>query len=232
MPASEDVPLSEDHSVKEVTVKAFSMAMGIRKPGFQLLSLVPPEQVITSQETFADMPCILPDQLDIYLSVYVPLLVFSIVLLFLANVYRVYKNGMPLPSTSPRAMFRDDPDQDMARLDTLRLRSSSSFQALRKLDIAGLENEDGSSSLLPPPTPGSAVTGKHRQKRWKLTASGWTLDLSSVQRLSSCLAGMNGSEGVARRARAGLVRGFLSDVLAVAWTPIVLFVAITWWTFQ
>ncbi|KAF9005372.1 hypothetical protein BDZ89DRAFT_1080046 [Hymenopellis radicata] len=45
------------------------MAMGIHQPGFQLLSLVPPQAGSTAP-TFADRPCLLPDQLSIYLSTY------------------------------------------------------------------------------------------------------------------------------------------------------------------
>ena len=63
------------------------MAMGIRQPGFQLLSLgTPPRRLTTS---LATVPCLLPDQLSIYLNVYVPLLVFSLILLLVSNMHRV-----------------------------------------------------------------------------------------------------------------------------------------------
>ncbi|CAK5281765.1 unnamed protein product [Mycena citricolor] len=67
--------------VREVTVKSPSMAMGIRHPGVQLLSLGP--------STHNDALCLLPDQLGIYLSVYLPLLVLSLALVLFANLRRV-----------------------------------------------------------------------------------------------------------------------------------------------
>ena len=57
------------NSVREVTVKTFSMAMGIKTPGFQLLSLVPPNASTPNAPTHADMACNLPNQLGIYLNV-------------------------------------------------------------------------------------------------------------------------------------------------------------------
>ena len=89
LPASDEVPLSEDSEVKEVSVKSFSMAMGIRRPGFQLLSLAPPSAMPAGAATFADVPCFLPDQLGIYISVYVPLILLSVLALLLGHAYRV-----------------------------------------------------------------------------------------------------------------------------------------------
>lgn len=61
--------------VREVTVKSFSMAMGIRKPGFQLLSI--PENGRDSAGT-VDMLCLLPDQIGIYLDWYLPLVAVTL----------------------------------------------------------------------------------------------------------------------------------------------------------
>ena len=86
---ADDTPNSG--TVKEVTVKSISMAMGIRQPGFQLLSIgVPPTRFATS---LATVPCLLPDQLGIYLNVYVPLLIFSLLLLLVSNLHRVATQG-------------------------------------------------------------------------------------------------------------------------------------------
>jgi len=73
--------------VREVTVKSLSMAMGIKHPGFQLLSLTPAPHR-TDSGTLADTPCLLPDQLGIYLSAYIPLLVFSLLVLVVSSYYR------------------------------------------------------------------------------------------------------------------------------------------------
>ncbi|KZT19065.1 Metallo-dependent phosphatase, partial [Neolentinus lepideus HHB14362 ss-1] len=86
-----DSSSSERTAVREVTVKSFSMAMGIRRPGFQLLSLAAPQRnvyaSVLSGQTVADRPCLLPDQLGIYLSVYVPLLLLSVAILLVANIF-------------------------------------------------------------------------------------------------------------------------------------------------
>lgn len=74
-----------------MTVKSISMAIGVRQPGFQLLSIgAPPTRFTTS---LATVPCLLPDQLGIYLNVYVPLLVFSLLLLLVSNLHRVATQG-------------------------------------------------------------------------------------------------------------------------------------------
>jgi hypothetical protein len=78
--------------VKETTLKAFSMAMGVNRPGFQLMSLVPPppvtEGISIPQQTFADVPCLLPDQLQIYFRFYIPLAAVCILMLFYLNLKR------------------------------------------------------------------------------------------------------------------------------------------------
>ncbi|THV02390.1 Metallo-dependent phosphatase [Dendrothele bispora CBS 962.96] len=71
--------------IREVTVKSLSMAMGIRRPGYQLLSLNPSPGPDISH---ADIPCLMPDQLGIYLSVYIPLLILSLLALLFHTALR------------------------------------------------------------------------------------------------------------------------------------------------
>ncbi|KAI0063610.1 Metallo-dependent phosphatase [Artomyces pyxidatus] len=86
-------------TVLEVTVKSFSMAMGIRRPGFHLLSLAAPEAP-AGVETFAHRPCVLPDQIKIYLGVYVPLLVLTLIAV-------VYLGYMASDGVAPMREKRD-----------------------------------------------------------------------------------------------------------------------------
>ncbi|WVR09143.1 hypothetical protein IAU60_006205 [Kwoniella sp. DSM 27419] len=73
--------------VKEVTIKSFSSSTGIRRPGFQLLSLVPPDpNSYSTALTHADRPCLLPDQLGVYYRVYIPLGILTILYLFGTNI--------------------------------------------------------------------------------------------------------------------------------------------------
>ncbi|KAF9245066.1 hypothetical protein BU15DRAFT_41475, partial [Melanogaster broomeanus] len=70
--------------IREVTIKSFLPSRHIRRPGFQLLSLIPPSSGAPTEPTLADAPCHLPDTLGIFHSVYLPcLVVTSIVLLYL-----------------------------------------------------------------------------------------------------------------------------------------------------
>lgn len=62
--------------------------MGVRRPGYQLLSLIPPDTAHDGQ-SLAYRPCLLPDQLRIYLSVYIPLFVLSLIVLLTSNIRRV-----------------------------------------------------------------------------------------------------------------------------------------------
>jgi len=66
--------------VREVTVKSFSMAMGIRKPGFQLLSV--PENGGDNAGTVDEL-CLLPDQIGIYLDRYLPLVFVTLGVMFI-----------------------------------------------------------------------------------------------------------------------------------------------------
>ncbi len=61
--------------------------MGINRTGFQLLSLLPHDSGLVASQgrTFADAPCLLPDQLTIYIERYLPLFVFSLVALAVSS---------------------------------------------------------------------------------------------------------------------------------------------------
>lgn len=77
-------------TVREVTVKSFSMARDIRRPGFQLLTLVSPTSLATSPSsaTHFDRPCFLPDQYSTHCAVYLPLALISFLSLTLINLRR------------------------------------------------------------------------------------------------------------------------------------------------
>jgi hypothetical protein len=76
------------HPVREVTVKSLSMAMSVRRPAFQLLSLFPGQYWDDLHPTYADIPCLLPDQVRIYVNVYIPCLLLSLFIIFCGAVAR------------------------------------------------------------------------------------------------------------------------------------------------
>lgn len=71
------------NGVTEVTIKSFSSDAGVRRPGFQLLSLVPPKSDLPS---LANVPCFLPDQLGVYTHVYLPLALLTLAYLIITNI--------------------------------------------------------------------------------------------------------------------------------------------------
>jgi hypothetical protein len=73
--------------IKEITAKSISWAMGVRKPGFVVLSLNNPidstgHPIQSSEETLQSHLCLMPDQLGIFIK-YVFLLVCTLSLLLL-----------------------------------------------------------------------------------------------------------------------------------------------------
>ena len=70
--------------IREATVKTFSEAKGIRRPGFQLLTLFQPSPALTT--THLDMPCFLPNAHGIYYTVYLPLAFLTVLLLLICNI--------------------------------------------------------------------------------------------------------------------------------------------------
>ncbi|KAG6836857.1 hypothetical protein H0H93_002298, partial [Arthromyces matolae] len=110
-------------TIREVSVKSLSMAMGIKRPGFQLLSLAAFDQEAvqeSQQKTFADVPCVLPDQISIYLTAYIPLLLFSLLVVLAINAYRVHKHRhrgrRRLSSPRPRKISDSEDRSDEVEL--------------------------------------------------------------------------------------------------------------------
>ncbi|KAJ6587063.1 hypothetical protein DFH09DRAFT_910520 [Mycena vulgaris] len=88
--------------IREVTVKSFSVSNHIRRPGFQLLSLVDPTP---TGKSFVDAPCALPDPSGVYSSLYAPLAVVTFIFLFIFNTRRSRRLPsvvLPPISLSPR----------------------------------------------------------------------------------------------------------------------------------
>lgn len=186
-------------------MKSFSMAMGIRRPGYQLLSLIPPTAFPESQ-TIAHTPCLLPDQLGIYLSVYVPLIVLSLAILLLSNIRRsCTRHSTPtarsIEWTSLSPADAAEPDYDLPPPSAWRSkefpRPGWSRTFIVPLGGRRLRATLSPSALLDP-----------------MKAFFWT--------------GGKAGDDESRRRR-GVLKGFLFDVRDVAWAPLALFVLIAWW---
>lgn len=106
---------SKNGGIREITVKSMSWAMGVRKPGFLMLSLWNPldangKAITPTTSTTTDKPssqsrtlqshlCLLPDQLSI-LTRYAYLLAFTILSLTLSSALTVYRPPQPFSSSS------------------------------------------------------------------------------------------------------------------------------------
>ncbi|GAA5964234.1 hypothetical protein JCM21900_002876 [Sporobolomyces salmonicolor] len=94
--------------VTETTVKAFSMAMGIRRPGYHLLSLYAPlppplsdsfdpafdPSTAVPSPAYTATTCLLPDQLGIYLHIYLPLLLTFTLFFLLPKLALVVRSSL------------------------------------------------------------------------------------------------------------------------------------------
>ena len=81
------------HGLPEITVKSFSMATKLKRPGFQLLSLFPMQNGTLPSPSYAQTQCLLPDQAGIYTRGYIPLFLLTIIIFFFLNLRR----GKPPP---------------------------------------------------------------------------------------------------------------------------------------
>ncbi|KAF5354930.1 hypothetical protein D9756_005402 [Leucocoprinus leucothites] len=94
-----------EDSIPEITVKSFSPAPQIRRPGFQLLSIVDPTNLEPSQrpQSLTHRPCLLPDQ-RIVLIGYVGWAIATLCILLTLNVQRIrqFRLSKPInPSLTP-----------------------------------------------------------------------------------------------------------------------------------
>lgn len=71
-------------SIHEISVKSFSMGMGIQRPGYQLLSLSNPSRFdkLPEKESTFDTPCVLPNQIKTYTHIYLPLFLVTLITIF------------------------------------------------------------------------------------------------------------------------------------------------------
>jgi len=202
-------------------VKSLSMAMGIQRPGFQLLSLAPHQywQAAKSTTTYADAPCLLPGQLEIYLSVYVPLFAISLLVVFVVNVSRV---------ASRSSLRRWHTKRSSSPLE-LASRPRSGNQ-----DDSGMTSDEdpNSPSSLPLPAP---VSSRIRWTDRKLTSSWVPFDQPRLRAQvgsvipNPLLYRLGRSRGLGKRKLKSFIVGFIRDVRDIAVFPLIVFVLISLW---
>ncbi|KAG1855740.1 Metallo-dependent phosphatase-like protein [Suillus subalutaceus] len=212
-------------AAREITVKSFSMAMGIRRPGFQLLSListVPAIETLTqlpnSPPSLLDTPCFLPDQLGIYLNVYLPFILLSVLSLLAFNIYRTLPGDKKRAQRQPVLSLRPSHSSCRTKDDELYRRSAGQSDT---------EDTD-EDPMLPLPVTKPAGPVHSLRGRSSSSPNSWAFYLLGQRRriLLSLPCSMT-NRGVHE---VGLLRGFFSDVVDVAWPPLLAFCIAAWCT--
>lgn len=101
-------------SIRETTVKSFSMAMGVKNPGFHLLTLYAPTS--TSKPLSSQVNCTLPNQIHIWIDIYLRLLLLIVFVLLTSKLYlyssqvrrsssAARSNGLPVHSRTVSSIF-------------------------------------------------------------------------------------------------------------------------------
>ncbi|KAF8161232.1 hypothetical protein B0H34DRAFT_796052 [Crassisporium funariophilum] len=115
LPGDPNDSYNQGNKIREVTLKSFAMSVHIKRPGFQLLSLIDPTKVgHEGSLSFADTPCFLPDQYRIYTSFYTPAVLITLLMLVFLNLGRtrprpLRKLDSASRTPSPRSSGRSTP---------------------------------------------------------------------------------------------------------------------------
>jgi hypothetical protein len=202
------------------------MAMGVRRPGFQLLSLTP-----TRHPMHAEALCLLPDQLGIYLSVYTPCAVISVLIILVFNIYRTHT-----VDRRTRSKYSLHHAEDTAWVSS----SPMDYRGTRlRLDLESDEQH------VPSDNEGSIPPAAHPRHR-PLSRFSWTfvfrgrrrrLTMPMPRPMPMSFASMAESirgwrlQRRQKRDRRGVLGGFVRDVRDVAVFPLGLFALTAWWMF-
>lgn len=218
-------PPNRPRVVREVTVKTISMVMNVRQPGFQLLSLAPTELRTEGLDTYADQLCLLPDQLRIYLNVYIPLLALSILAVFTTNVIGVRRSFHTRPPSDATIVFQadaEDPDEEIAEQSPHYTSPPHIRRPLISL-LPSVSFESSPTSRASPRAPGwFALQSPHRQIKLNYPAvDGWLDQIRDA--ICFCQQGRTPPR---RRTVLGTT---LLDARDIAIFPLAAFVLITRW---
>jgi hypothetical protein len=158
--------------ISETSIKSFSPAMGIKSPGFFLLTLSSPSTSSheLSQYTYASQLCLLPSLVNWYSKLYPIFLIMTFIVLIArwsisqkkANPFRTHKsylsNGLPTSFTNPSNLPRRNSSLSSSHRRSLSLTLFSPSSFLTTKD----DPTDFDSLIYPgqmPSTPTSATVG-------------------------------------------------------------------------
>lgn len=198
--------------------------MNVRRPGFQLLSLLPSDLREENSPTFGDTPCLLPDQIRIYLNVYLPLFALSLLAVFVSNVVGARRAFHSKTSSNLGAglSFREDIEethQDETNIHSNYKTVPHIFPPSQLLP-GGYQNNLTSRSLQPT---GWFVLQGSRRKRETDDGSMYAWIEPLCDAMCSC------SYRSPRFRRRTVLTTALLDARDIAVFPLACFVLITWW---
>lgn len=202
-------------------MKTISMAMNVRRPGFQLLSLNPAEFRETPEKpTFADAPCLLPDQLHVYLGVYLPLVLLSMLLIFVSNLgyrtrHRHVKTRSDARGNLESTSGRESDPEDVTPTPYTSLSN-------RHPSTAHYYNKHGLRS------PHIAMTFSVQGQRRRVVGTSEAVSGFSCLRRALEDIWPAGISYASSRRRAWISL-FIRDVRDIAVFPLGVFVLVTWW---
>lgn len=91
----------EGPDVREITARSFSMGLGVKRPGFLLLSLYTPD-ALNATPTLSEKACLLPDQVRVYTFVYIPFFLLTVVYIAYINLSATFPSSSRNNTTSRR----------------------------------------------------------------------------------------------------------------------------------
>ncbi|KAH7874668.1 Metallo-dependent phosphatase-like protein [Lentinula edodes] len=207
----------DDHDY--LTVKSLSMAMGVKKPGYQMLSIVPPGGLTS---TISDAPCLMPDQLGIYLDVYIPLALASLALILIACIVRGQHYRRCRWSFQFLSHTKQRSKDGTGSLQSKHVRRPTRSRIV--IDEYGFTLDDNDMDQRLPPPASATVTAKKNALPTILSQSRRLFcRLVSLQTLTKLVFASN--------RRGGFFREFLCDVRDVAIFPLGIIFLISLWTF-
>ena len=190
---------SRGGGVREITVKSTSWAMGVRHPGFLLVSLWNPvddrgkavNPDVAKSGTIQTRLCLLPDQLTIFIR-YAMLLIFTVLILTVRafrvirgeNIARKEDTSTHLPTTrddSSSINLQDHPSSFRSRSSTANHSSSNSSSTSEQHTHNGGLNVRSAAAAASRPRSTSPGYGLPAEEAKSLMRDDWnSIDLSNV----------------------------------------------------
>ncbi|KAF9526601.1 Metallo-dependent phosphatase-like protein [Crepidotus variabilis] len=192
----------------EISVKSFSMTMGVRRPGFQLLSLAPAQLRDPKKPTYADEPCLLPDQIQVYLQRYLVFLVLSLLSVAILNFDLNFSRGSRAQQYAVLPDLEESKEEGVASDDEAA--PSFSSYALPTPTTSSDRPPRSRGWLIPPTNP--RIASSTPSKLTRSVRSFWPGNLHAHSRR--------------RRSWAGRV---LRDIRDIAIPSLCLFILLNWW---